>query len=66
MVLVFAEYQSGQFKKNVLEACVQLVGADGVIQEHEAELLRAIAESLDCPIPPFVDIEEDLPKDTAL
>ncbi|MCL4787969.1 MAG: M48 family metalloprotease [Verrucomicrobia bacterium] len=43
-----------QIKKNLLEACVQVVGADGVIQEHEAELLRAIADTLDCPIPPFV------------
>jgi len=44
-----------QIKKNVLEACVRVVGADGVIQEREAELLRAIAETLDCPIPPFVE-----------
>lgn len=43
-----------QIKKNLLEACVQVVGADGVIQEAEAELLRAIAETLDCPMPPFV------------
>ena len=28
--------------------------ADGVIQEMEAELLRAIADTLDCPIPPFI------------
>jgi Zn-dependent protease with chaperone function len=46
-----------QIKKNVLEACVRVVGADGVIQEREAELLRAIAETLDCPIPPFVKME---------
>ena len=43
-----------QIKKTLLEACIQVVGADGVIQEREAELLRAIADSLDCPIPPFV------------
>ena len=42
-----------QIKKNLLEACVQIVGADGLIQEREAELLRAIADTLDCPIPPF-------------
>ena len=46
-----------QIKKNLLEACVQVVGADGVIQENEAELLRGIAETLDCPMPPFVAIE---------
>ncbi len=42
-----------QIKKNLLEAGVQVVGADGLIQEREAELLRAIADTLDCPIPPF-------------
>jgi hypothetical protein len=44
-------------KKNLIEACVHTVGADGVIQEAEAELLRAIADTLDCPIPPFVPTE---------
>ncbi len=43
-----------QIKKSVIEASVHVVGADGVIQEREAELLRAIADTLDCPIPPFV------------
>ena len=43
-----------QIKKNLLEACVRVVGADGVIQESEAELLRGIAETLDCPMPPFL------------
>jgi hypothetical protein len=47
-----------QIKKKVIEACVQVVGADDLIQEREAELLRAIAETLDCPIPPFVVTEE--------
>jgi Zn-dependent protease with chaperone function len=46
-----------QIKKNVLEASVRVVGADGVIEEREAELLRAIGEALDCPIPPFVKME---------
>ncbi len=43
-----------QIKKNVLNACAQTVAADGVIQELEAELLRAVADTLDCPIPPFI------------
>jgi uncharacterized tellurite resistance protein B-like protein len=43
-----------QIKKNVLNACAQTVAADGVIQEAEAELLRAIADTLDCPMPPFI------------
>jgi Zn-dependent protease with chaperone function len=44
-----------QIKKNVLNACAQTVAADGVIQEREAELLRAMADALDCPLPPFVE-----------
>lgn len=40
-------------KKNLIEACARVVGADGVIQESEAELLRAVADTLDCPIPPL-------------
>jgi len=44
-------------KKNLIEACVHTVGADGVMTESEAELLRAVADTLDCPIPPFVQTE---------
>jgi uncharacterized tellurite resistance protein B-like protein len=43
-----------QIKKNILSACAQTVAADGLIQEMEAELLRAVADTLDCPMPPFV------------
>jgi Zn-dependent protease with chaperone function len=44
-------------KKNLIEACVHIVGADGVIVESEAELLRAISDTLDCPMPPFMPSE---------
>jgi hypothetical protein len=47
-----------RIKKHLIEACVQVVGADGLIQEREAEVLRAIADTLECPIPPFVEIGE--------
>lgn len=40
-------------KKNLIEASAHIVGADGVILEAEAELLRAIADTLDCPMPPL-------------
>ncbi|MDR3403771.1 MAG: M48 family metallopeptidase [Chthoniobacter sp.] len=40
-------------KKNLIEASARVIGADGVIHESEAELLRAIADTLDCPIPPL-------------
>ncbi|MDB6109895.1 MAG: htpX 1 [Pedosphaera sp.] len=45
-----------QIKKLVLSACAATVAADGVVQENEAELLRAVADTLDCPIPPFLSI----------
>jgi Zn-dependent protease with chaperone function len=45
-------------KKNLIEACIHTVGADGVMTETEAELLRAVADTLDCPIPPFVQTEQ--------
>ena len=47
-----------QIKKNVLSACAQTVADDDVIQEGEAELLRTIADALDCPVPPFVQSQE--------
>src|SRR2546426_2797887 len=43
-----------RLKKLFLEACVETVAADGVIRRREAEMLRAIADTLDCPIPPFM------------
>jgi Zn-dependent protease with chaperone function len=43
-----------QLKKNLLEAGAHVAAADGVLQEAEAELLRAIADTLDCPMPPLV------------
>jgi len=43
-----------QVKRNVLNACAHTVASDGLIQEMEAELLRAVADTLDCPIPPFL------------
>jgi Zn-dependent protease with chaperone function len=45
-----------QLKKLVLLACAETIVADGVIKEDEAELLRAIADTLDCPIPPIVTL----------
>jgi hypothetical protein len=41
-------------KKNLLFACAHTVAADGKILASEYELLRAIADSLDLPVPPFI------------
>jgi Zn-dependent protease with chaperone function len=45
-----------QIKKLLLYACAETVAADGVIKEEEAELLRAVADTLDCPIPPMLSL----------
>jgi hypothetical protein len=37
---------------------VHVVDANGWIQKCETELLRAVAETLACPIPPFLEITE--------
>jgi len=53
-------------QRNILLACGKTVAADGHVTEREAELLRAIADSLDCPMPPFVDAirSEELAQET--
>lgn len=42
-------------KKSMLNACACTVAADDKVCPREAELLRAIADVLDCPIPPFIE-----------
>jgi Zn-dependent protease with chaperone function len=44
---------SGPIKQRTLTAAAHTVGADGRILVSEAELLRAIAAALDCPMPPL-------------
>jgi len=40
-------------KKRILEACAACIEADGHTTVHEAEMLRVIAASLNCPMPPL-------------
>lgn len=42
------------FKATLLKACAAIVTADKHVSASETELLRAIADTLDCPIPPLV------------
>jgi len=44
-------------KKLFLRAAAQAVSSDGVLELHEGEMLRALADALDCPIPPFVELD---------
>jgi hypothetical protein len=45
---------SGPIKQRLLVAGAHVIGADGVLLTEEIELLRAIAASLDVPVPPHV------------
>jgi uncharacterized tellurite resistance protein B-like protein len=46
-------------KNKLIEAAAATVSADGYLQIEEAELLRAIADALGCPIPPLsIELEE--------
>ncbi|HTU25435.1 MAG TPA: M48 family metallopeptidase [Pirellulales bacterium] len=40
-------------KRSLLSACAECIGADGHITIAEGELLRIIADALDCPMPPL-------------
>jgi Zn-dependent protease with chaperone function len=39
-------------RRRVLDACAHAVAHDGQVRIQEAELLRAVSEALDCPMPP--------------
>ncbi|MEX0963127.1 MAG: M48 family metallopeptidase [Pseudohongiellaceae bacterium] len=41
-------------KPALLKACVSCISADGQIQAIETELLRAVAATIDCPLPPLL------------
>ncbi len=41
-------------KKQILHACALVVASDGLVKDEEAEMLRAIADAIGAPLPPFV------------
>ena len=41
-------------KPAVLKACVEASTADGQVHLAEAELVRMVAATLDCPVPPTI------------
>ncbi len=45
---------NGPLKKRVVAACVSAVLGNRNVTAREADLLRAVADSLDCPLPPLV------------
>ncbi len=50
---VLAEAAPG-LKKPILQGCAACIGADGKITLEEGELLRAVCDALDCPMPPLM------------
>lgn len=40
-------------RKEVLDACVHCVASDNRVTVEEAELIRAVADALECPMPPI-------------
>ncbi len=40
-------------KPKLIKACVKTITADGKVTQVEAELIRTIADTLDCPMPPL-------------
>ena len=42
-----------QLKRSIVAACVECAATDGKLELAEYELLRAITDSLDCPLPPL-------------
>ncbi len=48
----------GPVKKCLLGACATAVTANGKVTVEEAELLRAVADSLECPVPPLAPTVE--------
>ena len=43
-------------KRTVLTACGAVVMHDGEVNDGQVEFLRAISDTLDCPVPPFVKL----------
>ncbi len=43
-----------QFKCTLIRACVAIITADEYVSVEEVELLRAVADTLDCPLPLFI------------
>lgn len=50
-----------RLKRTVIESCIAAVAADNFVTIEEAELLRAVSAALDCPMPPFISGDIELP-----
>ena len=50
---------TAKVRGQLVDACAYAISADGKVTVSEAELLRGIADLLDCPVPPWVDAAYD-------
>ncbi|QMS90135.1 M48 family metallopeptidase [Nostoc edaphicum CCNP1411] len=53
---------SPKLKQTIVDACAHTVLLDNKVTSSEADLLRAIAMTLDCPIPPFLNTQRGISK----
>ncbi|MEH1869783.1 MAG: M48 family metallopeptidase [Nostoc sp.] len=53
---------SPKLKQAIVDACAHTVLLDNKVTQSEADLLRAIAMTLDCPIPPFLNPQRGISK----
>ncbi|MBD2339491.1 M48 family metallopeptidase [Calothrix sp. FACHB-156] len=53
---------SPKLKQGIVDACAHTVLLDNKVTPSEADLLRAIAMTLDCPIPPFLNSQRGVSK----
>jgi Zn-dependent protease with chaperone function len=53
---------SPKLKQTIVDACAHTVLLDNKVTDSEADLLRAIAMTLDCPIPPFLNPQRGVSK----
>jgi len=51
-------YASFKIKQSVIDACAHCAFADQTITVSEAELLRVVSLAMDCPLPPFVPVQQ--------
>lgn len=47
-------------KRELLICCAKAAASDGELTNREAEMLRAVADAIGCPVPPFVEALEEV------
>lgn len=53
---------SPKLKQAIVDTCAHAVLLDNQVTNSEADLLRAIAMTLNCPIPPFLNFQHRITK----